>query len=280
MRRLVLSFIVLGYFNFSNSQIISVQVTNCNYAPLIGASATYIDSKNVFRGSITDDNGTLRLNLFDIFDSIFISYQGYKTKKVSKRDLVDNMKMILDTAIYILPEFITKQPKILGTLKLGICEKKNNNDHLINFKGNYEAICFSNPDTSFEFIINKIYLGIWNSKKCPVNIEIKLFSLNDEGKPKDELLSDKIIVNSAITNSDLLTVNVGELHIYIPPTGLAIAVQLIKISDCENKNYTGLKILYQPNINSWSFALNKKWYKSNFNNIEPVIGLSLLKIKN
>jgi len=43
---------------------------------------------------------------------------------------------------------------------------------------------------------------------------------------------------------------------------------------------SGLKILYQPKVQAWFYnSYKKKWSKSSLNQIEPMIGLSLQKIK-
>lgn len=261
-------------------QYITLRALNDKGLPLSLASITYFDKQHDFKGLICDDYGIINIDTLSIYDSVFISYQGYKTKKINKKYLFNNVEVILDTAIYELPSIKLSPYKIIGYVNMGIIQSRNSKDYLINFKRNYEAVSFLIPDTSCNYKIDKLYIGIKNVKKCPVNIEVKIFRLSDDLIPSDEIIEDKLILSTANTKSDLLTVDMNRFNILFPPYGIAVALQLIQISDCVVAKSSGLKILYQPKVQAWFYnSYKKKWSKSSLNQIEPMIGLSLQKIK-
>jgi len=70
--------------------------------------------------------------------------------------LLNNVEVKLDTAIYALPAFIMKPFKTVDHVYIGITDRRKSNKYFINFKGHFEAVSFLNPDSSFNYKIDKI----------------------------------------------------------------------------------------------------------------------------
>jgi hypothetical protein len=250
-----------------NSTLRGTVVNSQNNEPVIYATVGLIKAN---KGVSTDEMGHFELENVDSNDTLLISCVGFKILKLPILQ-VKTEKIRLEQSIIQLKE-ITVKPKKSKTLLLN--DFKSPKDIAVymsynkfdDFKQSQVAQHFENPDGTTWFIKEiKIGRKAKNSvyKKENARFRLRFYSIDTKGIPDGKDIYQPILVFDK--SNDIIKVDVSDKKMVIPPTGLFVAIEWLKISE----NYQD--ITFEMPVREADKIVGKKEYNRKY--YTPILGM-------
>ena len=248
-------------------------------------------------GTTSETNGNFSLDIKEEKLLVF-SALGYESKKSSSKNEI----ILLKPKVFELNEVVIEQPKFSKEIEIGNFSKPLG----YHISGNIEwsNAKFFNYETIYENtkFVKKIKIKT-RSKVNNAKFKIRIFSVNKEGFPENDLLDEDIIVMVKKEKKNNV-IDISNFKLVFPEEGLFVAYEVLKIESnkyefvyTENNSKKLIKkIYYAPDFecnlvdeqNTYHFR-NGKWIKhqrwhsnevgslKKFNNkvFEPAITLTL-----
>ncbi len=291
-QRLIWIFLVVSQFAFS--QIRGVVKDSISGEPIPFVNI-WVENETI--GTTSETNGSFSLDIKE--DKVLVfSALGYEVKKASSKSEV----ILLKSKVFELKEVIIEQPKFKKEIEIGNFNKPLG----FHISGDLEwsNAKFFKYDTTYEQtkFIKKIKITT-RSKVNNAKFKIRIFSVNKEGSPEDDLLYEDIIVMVKKGKRKNI-IDISNFKLVFPKEGLFIAYEVLKIESnkyefkyTENESKKLVKkTFYAPDFecnlveeqNTYHFKLGKwtklqKWHNNEtglherYNNkvFEPAINLIL-----
>jgi hypothetical protein len=278
---------------------LSAQIRGVVKDSISGEPIPYVNIwvENESIGTTSEENGSFSLDIKEEKVLVF-SALGYESKKLfSKNEII-----LLKPKVIELKEVVIEQPKFKKEIEVGNFNNPSgyhisgdlewSNAKLFNYKTAYEQTKF----------VKKIKITT-RSKVNNAKFKIRIFSVNKEGYPENDLLNEDIIVTVKKGKKNNV-IDISMFKLVFPKEGLFIVYEVLKIEtnkyffEYTNKDSkkTHKKIYFAPDFewnlvdeqNTYHFR-NGKWIKlekwqndetgdlKKFNNkvIEPAINLIL-----
>jgi hypothetical protein len=278
---------------------LSAQINGVVKDSISGQPIPYVNIwvENETIGTTSETNGNFSLDIKEEKVLVF-SALGYETKKSSsKTDLI-----LLKPKVFQLKEVVIEQPKFKKEIEIGNFSKPEG--YHISGNLDWSNAKYFKYETRFEEtkFVKKIKIKT-RSKVNNAKFKIRIFSVNKEGYPENDILSEDIIVTVKKGKRNNV-IDVSNFKIDFPKEGLFIVYEVLKIetnkyifqytNEGSKKKYK--EIYYAPDFesnivdeeNTYHFR-NGKWIKlqrwqnnetgdlKKFNNkvLEPAINLIL-----
>jgi hypothetical protein len=253
--------------------------------------------ENELIGTTSDIDGAFVLDV-NAEKVLVFSTLGYETKKT----VFNSETILLKPKVFDLKEVVIEQPKFRKEIEAGNFNKPSG----YNISGDLEwsNAKFFKYETAYEQtkFVKKIKIRT-RSKVNNAKFKIRIFSVNREGYPENDLLNEDIIVTvKKGKNNNVIDISIFKL--VFPEEGLFVAYEVLKIGSNKYEfNYTEnssqkliKKIYYAPDFecnladdqNTYHFRNGKwirlqRWHnnetgnKEKYNNkvLEPAINLIL-----
>ncbi|RRO20037.1 carboxypeptidase-like regulatory domain-containing protein [Flavobacteriaceae bacterium 14752] len=266
---LLITFLLISNLCFSQLKSVIINSETKEKIPFVNI---WVENENI--GTTSNENGEFRLEVNDQKNIVF-SAIGFETKKISSK-LIKNV--------------VELNPKLVQLDEVTISTKKLSRETTIgNFRRSkihsYFA-CGAEPWISARFFeykeeydkttyLNKIKI-LTRSNLKGSKFNIRLYDINDDGKPENYLY-DQNIIGIAKKGKKITEIDVSDLNIKFPKNGFFIAIEWLIIEKNKfeykyrtkesKKKLTGIS--YEPaigtvpsesNKNSWIFRKGK-WIK-------------------
>jgi hypothetical protein len=290
--RLILFFLVVS--QFALSQIKGVVKDSISGEPIPYVNI-WVDGENI--GTTSEIDGSFVLDVKE--EKVLISSAlGYEIKKSSSKNEI----ILLKPKVFQLNEVVIERPKFQKEIEIGNFSKPES--YHISGNLDWSNAKYFKYETRFEDtkFVKKIKIKT-RSKVNNAKFKIRIFSVNKEGYPEKDILSEDIIV-TVKKGKRKNVIDISNFKVDFPKEGLFIVYEVLKIET--NKyifQYTNegskkkhKEIYYAPDFesnlvdeeNTYHFR-NGKWFKlqrwqnnetgdlKKFNNkvIEPAINLIL-----
>ncbi|MEN9655681.1 MAG: hypothetical protein RL311_601 [Bacteroidota bacterium] len=287
------------YFLFFISFSLSAQIRAVVKDSISGQPIPYVNIwvENELIGTTSDIDGAFVLDV-NAEKVLVFSTLGYETKKT----VFNSETILLKPKVFDLKEVVIEQPKFRKEIEAGNFNKPSG----YNISGDLEwsNAKFFKYETAYEQtkFVKKIKIRT-RSKVNNAKFKIRIFSVNREGYPENDLLNEDIIVTvKKGKNNNVIDISIFKL--VFPEEGLFVAYEVLKIGSNKYEfNYTEnssqkliKKIYYAPDFecnladdqNTYHFRNGKwirlqRWHnnetgnKEKYNNkvLEPAINLIL-----
>ena len=290
--RVIWIFLIVTQFAFSQIRCVVKDSISGEPIPYVNI---WVENETI--GTTSETNGNFSLDIKEEKVLVF-SALGYEVKKVSsKTDII-----LLKPKVFELKEVVIEQPKFSKEIEIGNFSKPLG----YHISGNIEwsNAKFFNYETIYENtkFVKKIKIKT-RSKVNNAKFKIRIFSVNKEGFPENDLLDEDIIVMVKKGKKNNV-IDISNFKLVFPEEGLFVAYEVLKIESnkyefvyTENNSKKLIKkIYYAPDFecnlvdeqNTYHFK-NGKWIKhqrwhsnevgslKKFNNkvFEPAITLTL-----
>jgi hypothetical protein len=288
--------IVLFFFiTFSLSAQIKGVVKDSTSGEPIPYVNIWVENETI--GTTSEENGSFSLDIKEEKVLVF-SALGYESKKSSSKNEI----ILLKPKVFQLKEVVIEQPKFKKEIEIGNFSKPEG--YHISGNLDWSNAKYFKYETRFEEtkFVKKIKIKT-RSKVNNAKFKIRIFSVNKEGYPENDILSEDIIVTVKKGKRNNV-IDVSNFKIDFPKEGLFIVYEVLKIEtnkysfEYTNKgsNMVYKEIYYAPDFesnivdeeNTYHFR-NGKWIKlqkwqndetgdlKKFNNkvLEPAINLIL-----
>jgi hypothetical protein len=216
-KRLIWIFLVVSQFSFS--QIRGVVKDSISGEPIPFVNI-WVENETI--GTTSESNGSFSLDIKEEKMLVF-SALGYEEKKVSsKTELI-----LMNPKVFELKEVVIEQPKFKKEIEIGNFNKPLG----FHVSGDLEwsNAKFFKYDTTYEQtkFIKKIKITT-RSKVNNAKFKIRIYSVNQEGYPYTDLLSEDIIVivKKGKRNN---VIDISNFKLVFPKEGLFIAYEVLKI---------------------------------------------------
>ncbi len=259
----------------STAQIKSV-VVDGNTKEVIPYVNIWVENENI--GTTSNEEGEFELNVTDTNKIIVFSAIGYATTKIKVSNIGKEVTLMPQATV--LQEVFMRLKK--GTRTLGIGRFRKSEIH------NYFGSAVSPWMVANYFGYQEEYKNTPYLKKLNIltdsqiknaTFNIRLYSINEKGKPGDYLY-DKNIIGLAKRGKMVTEVDLSSLNIQFPKNGFFIAFEWLLIESNKyhitytrsgsKEKYTGIR--YAPSIgsvtadeeyNSWRYVQGSwtRWYK-------------------
>lgn len=216
-KRLIWIFLIVSHFAFS--QIRGVVKDSISGEPI---SYVNISVENETVGTTSEADRSFSLDIKDEKVLIF-SALGFETKKLSSKSEV----ILLKPKVFELKEVVIEQPKFKKEIEIGNFNKplgyhisgdlEWSNSKFFKYETTYEQTKF----------VKKIKITT-RSKVNNAKFKIRIFSVNKEGSPEDDLLYEDIIVTVKKGKRKNI-IDISNLKLVFPEEGLFIAYEVLKI---------------------------------------------------
>lgn len=231
----------------------SVSKTKIQYANIWKENKIYTNS---------DFDGKFCIRNNELNSKYKISYIGYKTSYLN----LSNDSIFLSKSNIILNEVIITTPLQKKILKFGNCKESDialsaKNDLKIAEIGRVFIL-----NDSIEHFFSKLKLNTFSSSKNRV-IGIKIYSLDKNNEPKDQLTDENIICNVEKGNS-ITSIDLSKLKISVPKNGFFISIQIMLLE--VNKQYGENNkewFFYEPSIGAKKDISNSCYYSLTEQNV-------------
>ncbi|MDI1254727.1 MAG: carboxypeptidase-like regulatory domain-containing protein [Flavobacterium sp.] len=207
----------------------------------------WVENEN--NGTTSEKNGSFSINLEDKAKMLIFSAVGFEKLKLKASDAE---KVILKQAVFELDEVVIKQPTGGQLIEIGTYKKSD-----IHF---YYG-CWDKPWTIAKFFSNNDSIGATSfikkitimseSYKNNATFKVRLFEVNDDGSPGNDLLGENIIVKvkSGKHNNE---VDLTPYKIIFPEKGFFVSIEFLIIEnnkyEVKMKGLKGKTYTYQPSI--------------------------------
>ena len=216
-KRLIWIFLIVSHFAFS--QIRGVVKDSISGEPI---SYVNISVENETVGTTSEADGSFSLDIKDEKVLIF-SALGFETKKLSSKSEV----ILLKPKVFELKEVVIEQPKFKKEIEIGNFNKPLG--YHISGDLEWSNAKFFKYETTYEQtkFVKKIKITT-RSKVNNAKFKIRIFSVNKEGSPEDDLLYEDIIVTVKKGKRKNI-IDISNLKLVFPEEGLFIAYEVLKI---------------------------------------------------
>lgn len=291
-KRLIWIFLIVSQFAFS--QIRGVVKDSISGEPIPFVNI-WVENETI--GTTSEANGSFSLDIKE--DKVLVfSALGFETKKLSSKSEV----ILLKPKVFELKEVVIEQPKFKKEIEIGNFNKPLG--YHISGDLEWSNAKFFKYETTYEQtkFVKKIKITT-RSKVNNAKFKIRIFSVNKEGSPEDDLLYEDIIVTVKKGKRKNI-IDISNFKLVFPKEGLFIAYEVLKIESnkyefkyTENESKKLVKkTFYAPDFecnlveeqNTYHFKLGKwiklqKWHNNEtglqerYNNkvFEPAINLIL-----
>ena len=245
-KKLIWIFLIVSQFAFS--QIRGVVKDSISGEPIPFVNI-WVDNETV--GTTSEVDGSFSLDVKEEKQLVF-SALGYETKKSSSKSEI----ILLKPKVFELKEVVIEQPKFKKEIEVGNFNKPLG--YHISGDLEFSNAKFFKYETSYEQtkFVKKIKITT-RSKVNNAKFKIRIFSVNKEGSPEDDLLYEDIIV-TVKKGKRKNEIDISNFKLVFPEEGLFIAYEVLKIES--NKyffEYTSnesekliKKIYYAPDFES------------------------------
>jgi len=278
---------------------LSAQIKGVVKDSISGEPIPYVNIwvENEAIGTTSEANGSFSLDIKE--DKVLVfSALGFETKKLSSKSEV----ILLKPKVFELKEVVIEQPKFKKEIEIGNFNKPLG--YHISGDLEWSNAKFFKYETTYEQtkFVKKIKITT-RSKVNNAKFKIRIFSVNKEGSPEDDLLYEDIIVTVKKGKRKNI-IDISNFKLVFPKEGLFIAYEVLKIESnkyefkyTENESKKLVKkTFYAPDFecnlveeqNTYHFKLGKwiklqKWHNNEtglqerYNNkvFEPAINLIL-----
>jgi len=210
-------------------------------------------------GTISDEHGQVILDKTDMSDSISISTIGYHDKFIICSRAVENIA--LNPKMYILKEVVVsalplakrkKKPRKIKA-SAGLCNFYDKGFQIVTFVG-----AESSKDN-----IEDISIFIKKKINSSGNIRLRLYDVDSNGMPEENLLPKSIIINGQGAHG-WIKFNLKDLNIRIPDGGAFAGIEFLDFVD-DNKEAICVGLSDQFNAsNTWIQSIGGKWHQLPF----------------
>jgi len=213
-------FLVLFFISFS----LSAQIKGVVKDSLSGEPIPYVNIwvENETVGTTSEIDGTFSLAIKEEKVLVF-SALGYETKKLTSTNEVIFLKPIA----YELNEVVVEQPRFKEEIEIGNFHKSAGyhiSGDLEWSNAKYFKYELTYEETKF---VKKIKITT-RSKVNNAKFKIRIFSVNKEGYPDNDLLSEDIIV-TVKKGKRKNVIDISNFKLVFPKEGLFIAYEVLKI---------------------------------------------------
>jgi hypothetical protein len=271
--RLILFFLVVS--QFALSQIKGVVKDSISGEPIPYVNI-WVDGENI--GTTSEIDGSFVLDVKE--EKVLISSAlGYEIKKSSSKNEI----ILLKPKVFQLNEVVIERPKFQKEIEIGNFSKPES--YHISGNLDWSNAKYFKYETRFEDtkFVKKIKIKT-RSKVNNAKFKIRIFSVNKEGYPEKDILSEDIIV-TVKKGKRKNVIDISNFKVDFPKEGLFIVYEVLKI---ETNKYIFQYTNEGSKKNTYHFR-NGKWFKlqrwqnnetgdlKKFNNkvIEPAINLIL-----
>jgi hypothetical protein len=224
--------LILLFIQFSFGQKKSILLDEHTKNPIQYAN---IWIENEIIGTFSNEKGYFYLNSKSENHNVVISRVGYKTKNILISKIVDT--------IYL-------EPIIFKLNEITIYQRKNKKQIIIDEIKTNQANLYFGTNLSYPWIVAKYFhfnekfselkflkkISLITGINKKANFNIRLYSVDNEGKPFEYLTSENIIV-TADKGINKTEIDISELNILFPKNGLFVAIENIEsINSDEFKN--------------------------------------------
>jgi CarboxypepD_reg-like domain len=250
-----------------NSTLKGTVVNSQNNEPVIYATVGLIKAN---KGVSTDEKGQFELENVDSHDTLLISCVGFKILKLPILK-VKNERIRLEQSNIQLKE-ITVKPKKSKILKLnnfkstkdvGVYLSYNTTD---DFNQSQMAQPFENPDGTTWFIkeirIARMATNV-KHKKETTKFRVRFYGIDNKGMPDGKDMYQPILVFDK--SNDIIKVDVSDKKMGIPPSGLFVAIEWLKIAE----NYQD--ITFEMPVRKGDKIVGRKEYNRKY--FTPIVGM-------
>ena len=268
---LIITFLLISNIGFSQLKSIIINSETKEKIPYVNI---WVENENI--GTTSNEKGKFELEI-DGSKIIIFSAIGFETKKI----LSDSIKNVLELKPFVfeLDEIVIKPRKQNRKLKIGKIRKSKIKafytsqakpiivTRYFGYKEKYNQTTF----------LDKIRILTY-SQFIDSKFNIKLYGINNEGKPEGYIYSENI-TGIAKKGKNITEVDISDLNIDFPKDGFFLAVEwlIIKSNEYELNTFIAEKekrekvVHYAPGIgfspaktdeNNWVFRLGK-WEKGN-----------------
>ncbi len=241
----------------------------------VGISYVNIGVENKEIGVSANENGEFFFNEVKQSDVLIFSAVGYKTLILKLSEIKGDV--FLEEIILYLKELAVSPRKGRKITKIGIVDKKQIKSFFANrgyprMYGRFIPFAENISETRY---IKKIRF-LTRSEIRTTIFNVRLLTLNKEGEPI-EYYSEQNIIGQCKKGMKITSVNVEDLNIKFPESGLIVGVEWLVIERNkfvmeyreEGKDQKTKKIEYSPWFggdkeivnNSWMKSTNPKWNK-------------------
>jgi len=248
------------------------------------------DSLSIFKSEISNTYN-YRASLIKHFDSVYVIYDSFYSKKISINDFIKKDSLFLKKEIALDEVVINKK---FERKELGVVSKNKNifkgsdisrTDNIIEI--NVNNYIGANIESIHLYIFKK-FRDIYNTKHKNENINIKFYLFQSNDTPNEDiinLLDKELIINTEKGEKGWVSINLSYLnikikdykHLYI---GYSTFGNPIAVGEVRKKRIIDTTLTsYHRSHNT----LKAKWYKNYFkvyspNNIsEPAIKVTIKK---
>lgn len=287
------------YFLFFISFSLSAQIRAVVKDSISGQPIPYVNIwvENETIGTTSEIDGSFVLDVKK-GEKLFFSALGYETNKTDSNKEVFFLKPKMEE----LKEVVIKHPKFRKEIEIGSFSKPLGN--LISGDLEWSNAKYFKYETAYEQtrFLNKIKIST-RSKVNNAKFKIRIFSMNKQGLPDADLLSEDIIV-TVKKGTKKNVIDISDFQLVFPIEGIFVAYEVLKIESnkyifeyTENENKKIIqKTYYAPDFqcnlveeqNTYHYRLGKwnntaiihnieKGSREKYNNkvVEPAINLIL-----
>ena len=235
--RLFFLFLIIASTTFSQSKtakgVIFGQSTN---QPIPYVNLTILES-NVGTSSNEDGSFQLLIEEKDVSKKVHLSSLGYKDSIIPVEQLLRENKIYLAPKSEELDEVIISSIK---STKIKVVNEINENDLCAGYSSDSDkpwmlALYFPYKEIyeETEFLKEvKFYFGNFKNKKC--KFRLRIFSLDENGMPGQDLLLEEVIVNLKNKQKDIV-VEIEKFNIPFPKIGMYVALEWLYVPYNEQK---------------------------------------------
>ncbi len=259
------------------SQLSFAQISGTVKDSKTNAFISYVNIavENKDKGVSANENGAFILPKLDENDILIFSAVGYKPLKLKFKDLIGGV--YLEQNILELKELLVTPRIGKNTLKIGTVDKKQIKSFFANqgyprMYGHFIPFAENISETRY---IKEIRF-LTRSKIRTTIFNVRLLTLNKEGEPI-EYYSEQNIIGQCKKGMNITVVDVENLNIKFPESGLLVGVEWIVIERNKfimeywekEKDQKTKRAEYSPwfgqdmekDNNSWGRSSNSKWSK-------------------
>ena len=214
MKKLILLFL---FSLLANAQIKGVVKDSITKEPIAYVSI-WVDNKDI--GTTTDENGNFSLQLEDENRKVIFSVLGYETK-IAVSSKISEVLLIQKTIQ--IPEIVIATPSKLKQIEIGDVKKEfylpepQNIPWLFARKFNLDK-----ENLDIKYIKELIYFT--KSEVENGIFRARVFEVNEDGKPGEDLIQDEIIVKVK-KGKHKTSVDVSKYNLQIPDNGIIICFE-------------------------------------------------------
>ena len=203
---------------------ISAQIRGVVKDSISGEPIPYVNIwvENETIGTTSETNGSFSLDIKEEKVLVF-SALGYESKKSSSKNEI----ILLKPKVFELKEVVIEQPKFKKEIEIGNFSRPEG--YHISGNLDWSNAKYFKYETRFEEtkFVKKIKIKT-RSKVNNAKFKIRIFSVNKEGYPENDLLSEDIIV-TVKKGKRKNVIDVSNFKIDFPKEGLFIVYEVLKI---------------------------------------------------